>query len=292
MEFSVAGQKRGCALIRNAPADAYNIVERANMDSTMPSALTSTVERFEQPLMRYALRFVSDRERARDVVQDTFLRLCESDVDEADPRLGAWLFTVCRNRAIDVKRRRSKLAVMSEQPEVAVEARADERRAVAEVFEVIDTMAERPARVMQMRYREGHSYERIAEATGMSVSHVGVTIHKAVRRLRTQLAVAVVVLLVAGVVWQQLTGRQVAVLESMDVPTAEDLQPPAAVDLESEWPAAPTKRLPKRVVIVPEPPARVPAYSGRPAGDQGGGSGGGGLAAPRRAVRPAELNSL
>ena len=36
----------------------------------------SAVERFEGPLTLYAARLLGDADSARDVVQDTFLRLC------------------------------------------------------------------------------------------------------------------------------------------------------------------------------------------------------------------------
>src|SRR5438132_1705975 len=64
----------------------------------------SAVERFEGPLILYASRVLGDAEAARDVVQDTFLRLCAQTRAQVDGRLAEWLFTVCRNRSLDVLR--------------------------------------------------------------------------------------------------------------------------------------------------------------------------------------------
>ena len=47
----------------------------------------------------YATRLLRDAETARDVVQDTFLKLCASEFASIDGHLAEWLFTVCRNRA-------------------------------------------------------------------------------------------------------------------------------------------------------------------------------------------------
>jgi DNA-directed RNA polymerase specialized sigma24 family protein len=64
---------------------------------------------FESPLIGYATTFLHDAERARDVVQDTFIRLYQQDIDKVSGGLKAWLFTVCRNRALDVIRKEKRI---------------------------------------------------------------------------------------------------------------------------------------------------------------------------------------
>ncbi len=68
-----------------------------------------TIQQHESSLLRYAQHFVHDEESARDVVQDTFLQLCRQTDDEIKPRVAQWLFTVCRNRAIDVCRKEGRM---------------------------------------------------------------------------------------------------------------------------------------------------------------------------------------
>src|SRR5687768_3117364 len=65
----------------------------------------AALERFEGPLVAYATSLLRDAHAARDVVQDTFLRLVRADPATVDPYLARWLFTVCRHRAVDVLRR-------------------------------------------------------------------------------------------------------------------------------------------------------------------------------------------
>ena len=57
------------------------------------------LNRLQGPLIRYAFQITGDLERARDVVQDTFLQLCSEDRTSLNGHLEPWLFTVCRNRA-------------------------------------------------------------------------------------------------------------------------------------------------------------------------------------------------
>ena len=63
------------------------------------SWVRDAVARFEGPLLLYAARLLRDAETARDVVQDTFLKLCGSEFASIDGHLAEWLFTVCHNRA-------------------------------------------------------------------------------------------------------------------------------------------------------------------------------------------------
>src|SRR5690348_3970523 len=71
--------------------------------------------RFESPLTLYAARLLGDAEAARDVVQETFLRLCVQDRAAIESRLAEWLFTVCRNRALDVLRKESRMTRLSDE---------------------------------------------------------------------------------------------------------------------------------------------------------------------------------
>ena len=154
-----------------------------------PTSLDAAVARYERPLVRYATRIVGDPELARDVVQDTFVRLWEAeDVDPSDARIESWLYTVCRNRAIDERRKRRPMELLDEST-ASVEPRGEQARALAEVHDVVETLPERKGKVFALRYGEGRSYQQISDETGLSVSHVGVILHDTVRRLRKQLAV-------------------------------------------------------------------------------------------------------
>ena len=69
---------------------------------------------FESPLIGYATSILHDADRARDVVQDTFIRLCQQDVEKVRHSLKPWLFTVCRNRALDLLRKDKRITPLDE----------------------------------------------------------------------------------------------------------------------------------------------------------------------------------
>ena len=75
--------------------------------------LRSVLDEFEGPLARYAARLTGDVDRARDIVQETFLRLCKEPRPKVEGRLAQWLFAVCRSRALDAKRKESRMSTIT-----------------------------------------------------------------------------------------------------------------------------------------------------------------------------------
>lgn len=155
----------------------------------------AAVQRFESPLTLYAARLLGDAESARDVVQDTFLRLCARDPDEVGPRLAEWLFTVCRNRALDVLRKEKRMAHLSEEqvaqrpsPDLSPPDSAERRDSAAQIFQLLDRLPPSQREVIRLKFQNGFSYQEISRISGHSVSNVGYLIHVGLKTIRGQLA--------------------------------------------------------------------------------------------------------
>src|SRR5262245_59417926 len=76
--------------------------------------IRTAVERHEAPLLRSATALIGPA-HAADVVQDTFLRLVAARREDVEDRLVGWLFTVCKNRALELKRSPARKAVALEE---------------------------------------------------------------------------------------------------------------------------------------------------------------------------------
>lgn len=152
------------------------------------------VERYERPLLGYARQLTGDLERARDIVQDTFLRLCRQAPGSLDGHLAEWLYTVCRNRALDVRRKESRMTTISpdrapEQPsrEPAQAQAAELQDSVRHILELLDELPENQREVVRLKFQGGLSYQEISRVTQLSVSNVGYLLHVALQRLRREL---------------------------------------------------------------------------------------------------------
>jgi RNA polymerase sigma-70 factor (ECF subfamily) len=145
-------------------------------------------------LRRYASRLLHDDARADDLVQETLLALGRrsgAELEELRPRLAAWLFTVCRRKALNALRADARLRPLEEAPpSVAPEAdpaaallhREDHGRLLA----LVARLPGRQREVVRLRYQEGFSYQEIAEITAASGNHVGVLLHEALAGLRRE----------------------------------------------------------------------------------------------------------
>lgn len=149
---------------------------------------------YESPLVGYAMNILHDLERARDVVQDTFIRLCQQDVSRLSDGLKTWLFTVCRNRAYDVLRKEKRtvfgeeekiLATPSDAPAPDRAADFDER--YAQVSQAMQRLSINQREVIQLKFTQGLSYQEIAAITGLTEGNIGFLIHTGLKRLRSLL---------------------------------------------------------------------------------------------------------
>lgn len=147
----------------------------------------------EGPLLRYATRITGSEELAREVVQDTFCRLCQQPREKVSGREVEWLYTVCRNRSLDVRRKEGRMqtsdAGLANRAGAgpAPSAVAEGRETSGRVMSLLHTLPENQRDVVLLKFQEGLSYKEISAITELSVSNVGYLLHTALKTLRTRL---------------------------------------------------------------------------------------------------------
>jgi RNA polymerase sigma factor (sigma-70 family) len=152
---------------------------------------------FGSALLAFAISILrDDPERARDVVQDVFLKLHRQGTENIAPgRLKSWLYTVCRNRAIDIIRKEKPMtttdatelqAVRDDSPDPAMQAERREQQ--AEVLGLVERLPDNQREVVRLKFQSDLSYREIADVTQLSVSNVGFLLHGAMKKLRQMAA--------------------------------------------------------------------------------------------------------
>jgi RNA polymerase sigma factor (sigma-70 family) len=156
--------------------------------------MNTALKRFEGPLLQYAYKIVGDLHQAHDVVQDTFIRLHSEDRTKVEKSMASWLFAVCRNRALDILRKRSRMepidqtqieSFQSNDLHPSIKMERDETN--LEVFLLIDKLPPNQKEVMHLKFREDLSYQEISNITKLSVSNIGFLLHTALKTLRGQI---------------------------------------------------------------------------------------------------------
>ena len=170
-------------------------MNRENSHEHAENFVQTAVVDYQSSLTRYAARLVGDPDRARDIVQDTFVKLMAQPPAAVDGHLAEWLFTVCRHRALDVLRKEGRMKrfeegemerVSTEDPRPARALEAAETHDA--LLRMIDHLPPNQQEVLRLKFQSGFSYKEISRITTLSVSHVGVLIHHAVTRLRAEYA--------------------------------------------------------------------------------------------------------
>jgi RNA polymerase sigma factor (sigma-70 family) len=153
----------------------------------------AALKRHESSLLRYAASITGDTERARDIVQETFVKLCGEERENLDGRLTEWLFTVCRNRSLDVRRKEKRMTPltemdleMRESAEPSPSMVAEQSESSSEILRLLELLPPKQREVIRLKFQSDLSYQEISRVTKLSVSNVGFLIHIGIKSLRRQ----------------------------------------------------------------------------------------------------------
>ncbi|HEX6853401.1 MAG TPA: sigma-70 family RNA polymerase sigma factor [Candidatus Polarisedimenticolaceae bacterium] len=177
--------------------DLVLALRAGNLDS-----LGALVARWEQPLFRFVLRLVGRDDEARDVCQETFLRVLDRARHyRPGAKFSTWMYQIALNLCRDRARRNRRwdrilvhprpaaddpapepaaVAPEDEQPEAALEA--EERRAA--VRRVLESLPTEQREVVVLKEYEGLKFREIAEVLGLPESTVKSRMYFALESMR------------------------------------------------------------------------------------------------------------
>lgn len=157
--------------------------------------IAELVRQYEGPLVAYVQGLVGDAERARDVVQEAFLRLVKERDRVPIDRPRPWLYRVSRNLALDVRRKEDRMAPLSDTATEAAptKAAAPDRRLEAQetssaIVTALGRLPDKQQEVLRLKFQGGLTYREISDVTGYSVTNVGFLMHQGLRGLQSRLA--------------------------------------------------------------------------------------------------------
>lgn len=166
------------ALLRKNDRDAYTLL----------------FDQYFGRLFTFAVHVVFREDVANDIVQEIFISLYEkSDNLNYDISLKAYLFNSVRNRCFNYLRDRkvedkrmnlyTEACIWSENVDMI-----DEEEVMVQVRKAMEELPERCREICRLRFYEGHKFEEIAEALGMSESTVRVQVARGMDKLRQHFA--------------------------------------------------------------------------------------------------------
>ena len=157
------------------------------IDRSKSEWIAEALKAHEARLLRYATWLMGDLESAREIVQETFLRLWkEKRTEDIAGYLPQWLFTVCRNLAFDTRKKEAWMTPLGD-AHIGVDSRLHEKQTAGEIFRMLDRLPKNQREVVYLKFQCDLSYKEISEITKLSVSNVGFLMHTALKGLRKEL---------------------------------------------------------------------------------------------------------
>lgn len=166
-------------------------VTKLDMITTADELVEHALKEYESPLIGYAMTILKDLERSRDVVQDTFIKLYKQDVEKVKAGLKSWLYTVCRNRALDVLRKEKRMVSVDDEilglqhsklptPDTAT----DNHERIEQLVVILEQLSDNQKEVIMLKFQQGMSYDEISAKTGLTSGNVGFLLHNGLKKLR------------------------------------------------------------------------------------------------------------
>ena len=178
------------------------------MTAEQEQHIAEVVEQEQSRLRNFIRKRVANRADAEDILQDVFYELVEAYwLMKPVERVTAWLFTVARNRIIDLFRKKNPEALTSDPVAIAEDgeeltledllpsAEAGPEGAYArsvlleEIEAALDEVPEEQRYVFVAHELEGRSFKELAAETGLGLNTLLSRKHYAVRHLRERLQV-------------------------------------------------------------------------------------------------------
>ncbi len=137
------------------------------------------VKLYADGLYRFMLKSTRQVEDARDLVQSSFEKLWQHRSEVNGLKVKSYLFTIAYHKMIDLNRKNTRIEFRENLPD-QMETMQGENPRLKDVLEkALNRLNERQRSLVLLKDYEGYSYEEITEITGLNLTQVKITLHRA-----------------------------------------------------------------------------------------------------------------
>ena len=154
-------------------------------------AFNVLVEEQSDFLLRNILRWVRQEDQARDVLQNTYIRIWKGLASfRAEAQISSWCYRIAFNESMAFLRSRKRILQL-EQAEAGVAVAPDEGPDAEEIQRklqfALEQLPERQRQVFELRYYEEMPYEEMAALLELSVGSLKASFHHARKKIESHL---------------------------------------------------------------------------------------------------------
>lgn len=174
--------------------DSYYIAKIKDGD---PGAYAFLVNKYKKMAFNVALQLLGNREDAEEIAQDAFLKAYQAlDSYKGESKFSTWIYRIIYNAAISrMRKKKLETSSIDEDFNASVNVKStqsalqeitdDERRKYLEL--ALGRMNGDEKSLITLFYLEENSLEEVCAITGLTVSNAKVKLHRARKKLYTQL---------------------------------------------------------------------------------------------------------
>jgi RNA polymerase sigma-70 factor (ECF subfamily) len=161
------------------------------------NAFRMLVEKYQQQAFRLAFRMLGDEDEARDVVQESFIKIWEKFNTYNDKeKFSNWMYRIVSNRAIDsirAQKRRPLISLENLIPETlsteenGVDIILENREAGELIRSITSGLPEKQQLVFSLRDLEGFSQKEVQEISGLAEDTIKSNLYHARKTIREKL---------------------------------------------------------------------------------------------------------
>ena len=142
------------------------------------------VSRYQSKLLRYATNLINDEQKAKDVVQETFIKaFINLKGFDTSKKFSSWIYRIAHNEAMNIVKKHKKEVRLPEsfemESEQDIEADYAEREIHDEIHKCLTMLPIIYAEPLLLRYIEEKTYEEISHILRIPVGTVGTRINRA-----------------------------------------------------------------------------------------------------------------
>lgn len=169
-------------------------IHRGDQDS-----LGQLYEKYYDRVLQYSFRRTFDKQVAYDLTANTFVKVAEN-INRFNPvhvnSVIGWIFKIANNEVLMYYRKPEKYKSsvfigQDGEPEPIISNLDAEMIDTLELYKklhtALSTLKPKEQTIIDLYYFENMSYKEISESTGMKQSAIGVTLHRAVQKLKGSL---------------------------------------------------------------------------------------------------------
>ena len=162
-----------------------NIVKSAI--SGDPEALTLLIDKYKDIAFNLALGIVRNKEDAKDITQDSFLKVLENIRSfRSDAKFSTWLYRIVYNQSIGFVNKTKQLDSIDQESSIIVEypeiiENREER--YQDLHHAIDHLEETERNIILLFYLAEKSIKQIEQITDLQSSNIKVILHRARKKI-------------------------------------------------------------------------------------------------------------